>query len=485
MEGRKGSYLLEEGEERILIQQTEDDDGAGGDIEPAAIRLDIKISAQLFQITQQWKPASSYPPLLGVTGSDMVFHCSGRDTPAHQVIVGARSSALRKLLAGEKSSSSGTGGVSLERTKEGLVRIHLPKCEHLTLLLLLHYLYADDVPAVWDSRIGSHVQDLSSSKLNLFSIRTELPVLSLLTKRLPLPTLSSDLALAFSSTQKLVDSPSSLSPLRPDVILELKDARIGAHQSVLRSRSPFFSALFEDPDWTSSRVEPDANILTVDMRHFKLSVLNPIFRHLYEDAGAQDLFDYFHQETIDQFLDFVFEVLSAANELLIDKLVLICSSVVLRHVNIHNVTGLLSDASFYNARALKESLQLYIAQNIGSSFLSLIIFYFTTLTLTSPSLRSCAETMLESRLLDSMPLDTLSELSAFIGFRQGLRLPISRSGFLVSGELRSTSISFVLPLELPLTRISPTVLRRYGTSTRLACPPRHPRPDSPLRQDVQ
>lgn len=472
MEDRSGSYLLEEGEERILIQQNEDDEaGAGADIEPAAIRLDIKIATQLFVITQEWKPASSYPPLFGLAGSDMVFHVAGRDTPVHQIIVGARSSVLRKLLSREKLSATTVAGrgVSLERTAEGLVRVHLPKCEHFTLLLLVHYIYADDIPSVWDTRIGSHVQGLSpTKKLDLVSVRRELahlaevldiqaliPVLSLLTKRIPLPTLATDLARAFAVTQQLTsdlsvnDTPST-SPLRPDVILELQDARVGAHQAILRSRSPFFSALFEDPDWTRSRREADSGLLIVNLQHLKPSVMRPVFRFIYEDATAGVLFDYFHQSTIDQFLDFTLEVLATANELLLDKLVLICSSVILRHVTIHNVTGLLSDASFYHARALKESLQLYIAQNL--------------------------ETMLESRLLETMDLDILTELSTFIASRQGLRLPISRSGLLIQAAMDRQS-GWLAMQDIP----TPTLRSgRTFNTTRPPPLPRSPTVDSSL-----
>lgn len=414
MEGRRGSFLLEQSENHVV--STDED----GETESTPVRADIKIARQLVQIVDTWKPSSSYPPLFGVAGSDCVLHAAGRDTPAHQVILATRSSVLRRLLAGDKMPSC---RISVERTPEGLVRLHLPKSDHLTVLLLLQYLYSDDLPAVWDPRVGREIQDrsLSSRTVNLASVRSELRVLAetlelgalssilqLSSKTSPTPLLMTDLSHTFEAAQAILHSPSpSASPLRPDVIIELADRTVGGHESILRSRSPFFSALFDESEWTRSRRDEAGNI-TVNLRHLRWSTMRPVFRYLYEDVGAE-LFDYHHQETVDQFLDFVFEVLAAANELLLDQLILICSSVVLRHVTTHNVCSLLSDASFYHAVDLKRSLQGYIARNM--------------------------ETMLESHLLDPMPNDTLDELATFVIGRQGERLPISRSGILVTSAM--------------------------------------------------
>lgn len=386
IDGRKGSFLLSESESNVSAHAADDD----GEVESLAVKADIKVALQLWTISDEWKPAAAYPPLLGVAGSDCVLHVAGRDTPAHQTILAARSPIFRALLAGDKPPPGSR--VSLERTSEGLVRFHLPKSDHLTALILLHYLYTDSLVAVWDSRVGGRVQESGSAtrRLNLASIRLELKVLAecleltalasvldLITKTAPPPTLAADLARAFDLAQpSSLPSASSVDPITArssrstaDVVIILADRQVPAHSSILRSRSPFFLALFSDPDWTLARRSQPASPsspsssapipITIDLSHLKWSAMRLVFRFLYEGSGAE-LFDYHHQETIDHFLDFVFEVLGAANELLLDRLVLVCSEIVLRHVTIFNVCSLLSSSSFYNASELRESLQLYV-----------------------------------------------------------------------------------------------------------------------------
>lgn len=376
MDGRKGTYLLGPDEARLGEDADED-----GEVESTAVRLDVKVAHQLLQITDLWKIAEESSSLAGVAGSNCILHAAGRDTPAHLAVVAARSPVLCRLASGDQQGSS-AGPIAVERSPEGLVRFILPPVEHITVLLLMHYLYTDDIPSVWDSRIGTRLQELSASgrRLNVMAVRSELRVLAdalelssladalqYHTKTCVPPSLASDLSRAFQTTQTLLPSSAS-SPslssfaLRPDVILELADKQIGCHEAVLRSRSDFFSALFEDDDWTCTRRD-FAGVLVVNMQHRKASEMQLVFRFLYEGSGTE-LFDYHHQETIDQFLDFVFDVLAAARELLLDRLVLVCSTVILRHTTIYNVCSLLDSAGFYNAYALRDSLQHYIAQNM-------------------------------------------------------------------------------------------------------------------------
>lgn len=406
MDGRKGSFLL--GSDEMPLEKTEED----GESDVSTIRGDVKIATELLEITTTWAPASAYPPLFGVAGSDCVIHASGRDTPAHTFLLAARSPVLCRLLSGDRAAS---GRLSVEKTVEGRTRIHLSDCQHLTLLLLLQYLHSDDLPAIWDSRVGGRLQEVSfaAKGVDFTKIRLELralaqdlelplltPVLERLTKTLVAPSLSSDLARAFDSAQQRKVS----FPLRGDLVIDLADKTVEAHECILRSRSPFFSAMYEDQDWTLLRRD-DSGVVTVDMKHLTWPVMRLVFRFLYEGAGPE-LFEYHHQETLDLFLDFVFDVLAAATELLLDRLVLVCSTVILRHVTINNVCSLLDTASFYNALDLRDSLQHYISQNM--------------------------ETMLESHYLDSMPTDLLTELSSFVVAQQEMRLPVSRSNVLVA-----------------------------------------------------
>lgn len=90
------------------------------------------------------------------------------------------------------------------------------------------------------------------------------------------------------------------------------------------------------------------------------------------------------------------------NELLLDKLTLLCSSIIQRHITISNVCAVLVDATYFNATSLMRSLQGYISKNL--------------------------ETLMESRLLDDLPYDVIKALSEYIRGQQTLKAPFLRNG---------------------------------------------------------
>lgn len=96
-------------------------------------------------------------------------------------------------------------------------------------------------------------------------------------------------------------------------------------------------------------------------------------------------------------------------ELLLDRLVLVCSRTIVRHCSVYNAAALACEASFYQATVLKLSVFDYIV--------------------------ACMETMLESGLLDEMHEDVLLELSQHITKQQLRKLSVSRSNKLVNAAL--------------------------------------------------
>ena len=83
-----------------------------------------------------------------------------------------------------------------------------------------------------------------------------------------------------------------------------------------------------------------------------------------------------------------------------DRLVLLCSSVILAHVNVNNACFVLSESTHYQVHPLVEKLQDYISVNM--------------------------ETFLESRLLEDIPYSLVKQLSKFVRQRQMEKAPFSR-----------------------------------------------------------
>ena len=115
--------------------------------------------------------------------------------------------------------------------------------------------------------------------------------------------------------------------------------------------------------------------------------------------------------------------MAASNELMLDKLKLVCSAVLRsfgsspfpshhcatltsRTVTLNNVCSILAEAAFYEAPDLFR-----------------ICLYF---------LASSLETVLESHLLDDLSPDLINSIAQFVQDSQAEKMPISRSGFLVN-----------------------------------------------------
>ncbi|WVR05289.1 hypothetical protein IAU60_002302 [Kwoniella sp. DSM 27419] len=376
-----------------------------------SIAKDLSVAMKMCTILTRWRTDegdslfSWSDPLLG---SDVLVVIKDLAIPAHGVMLSLRIPKIRNLLAGKgKSERLVVGKYRSQRA------IHVKACHPLVGLLFLQYIYSDDIAAIWDARVARAVQaKFASLKLPLGDIKADLKALSDELELAPLSavlssagkqpilrqTLPVDIQAFFSSTYS---SPPSLAT-SCDVTVRLADKEVSCNSIILRSRCPFFEAMFADNDWTAKRREEGK--VVVQMTHLRWRPMKLVFQFIHE--GQEDhLFDYLHQETLDEFLDFVFEVLAAATELLLDRLVLVCSRVIIRHCNAFNAAALATEAAFYQATALKHSIFDYII--------------------------ACMETMLESGLLDEMDPDVLLDLSGVIAQKQTARLFVARSQLLV------------------------------------------------------
>ncbi|OCF55793.1 hypothetical protein L486_06545 [Kwoniella mangroviensis CBS 10435] len=417
--------------EEALKKKVEEDDE---DESSNSVTKDLPIAFRFCTILSRWKNDDGDSlfawgePLLG---SDVHLVVKDVAIPAHSVILSLRVPKFKDLLAGSGKVNSDHFSLGKYRKSKA---IHINACHPLVALLLLQYIYSDDISAIWDARVARAVQEkFATLELPLGQIKTDLKALADDLGLIPLSTvlssagkqpisrltLPSDLYAFFTSTHSLPPSPTT----QCDVTLVLADKEISCNSTILRSRCPFFEAMFADSDWTSRRV--DEGRVTVNMEHLEWPAMKLVFRYIHEGA-EDDLFDYLHQDTLDDFLDFVFEVLAAATELLLDRLVLICSRAIVKHCNALNAAALATEATFYQANTLKLSIFDYII--------------------------SCMETMLESGLLDEMDFDVLQDLSEVIAQKQATRLSVSRSQLLVK-QATEKHRDWLLLQDIPQPRV--------------------------------
>ena len=104
----------------------------------------------------------------------------------------------------------------------------------------------------------------------------------------------------------------------------------------------------------------DSEVVRVDLKHMDERVFSMVLRHLYADAG-EELFDDIVAKSLDEFIDMVIEVLSAANELMVGRLAQICQQTLGKYVNVRNVCSLLNTVAECSVDDFKRAALEYIA----------------------------------------------------------------------------------------------------------------------------
>jgi hypothetical protein len=244
----------------------------------------------------------------------MVQTQAGIDIPVHRVLLAARSSVLYEIFSGSKVVHDRDSKifVKLLHVKHASPTTPLPRllfagCHVMAVLILLTYLYSDELPAIWDRRVFVALeQEFRAWKVKPTQIKLELEILARmldlpsLAQALqppaicdPPPSLLRDLAQLFceAQSQYVTVSPEGLAtpPLHPDVVLQLADGDVVCHSMVLRARSVFFASFFGDPDWTIKRWKADGTI-EIDMKHLKWRAMQFVLRFLC-CGGGEEMFD--------------------------------------------------------------------------------------------------------------------------------------------------------------------------------------------------
>lgn len=375
--------------------------------------LDMK-KLLLLLSSSSTKSSSAPGSLRQPHGADIQVEVGQHAFPCHTVVLMARSPTFRQLLLSPKKAiSSEAAEITLSFPKgrskiTSLPRIVIQGAHSITVLILLFYLYSDRILAIWDRRISASLQsDLTFANIRGEDMRVglqklasvmELPALQAAlqyhVRTEPTPTMPDDLAKLYSDSQREASRLGS----SPDVLLQLKDQVIRCYSTILRARSPFFADLFGDEDWTRHR--KDANgVVTVDLAHLESRVMVFVLRFMCQ--GDEDIFDVVENvSSVDELLDLTFDVMAAANELLLDRLTHICAAVILRYLTPQTACFILSDATHLNAKQMVDRVQHYVSVNL--------------------------ELFLQSRLLEDLPFHLTKLLSRYIHAAQNAKSPFSR-----------------------------------------------------------
>ena len=248
--------------------------------------------------------------------------------PAHSFLLAARSRVLRVAL-GECRRSGAYADENLRMAKESdsKILITFQGFDILTLLELVHYVYSDRIFAFWrvnprSNLVAHRCRQIRAEMIKLGS-RIELVHFECAARRMSSgsePALPIDLEYALTKKDFFDDA---------DARVRLADGEVLIHSNIVSSRCPFFYGLFQGHSqggWIAQRISErrqDADFIEVDLSHMSSHAFKLVLRHIYADTGEQ-LFDYVAAETLDDFLDLVLEVLSIADELMLNNLVQVC-----------------------------------------------------------------------------------------------------------------------------------------------------------------
>jgi inhibitor of Bruton tyrosine kinase len=293
---------------------------------------------------------------------------------AHNAILACRSPSFRKLLVNPLSTEFKTSHVDavLEVSLDyGVVAI----------AQLVHYIYTDRI-----MNLPENGEDHKSERLEMIvqlrSLATKFdlkPLADILSSSsyivlAPQPTMRKNL-------KSLKNMFASLA--RPDAILCLADKEVPCHSFILAARCPFFETMLDNArmggGWLASRRRKAAAEGTTEFRiqlkHLSYNIMSLVLEHIYYDA-EEEIFDSVRKGCVDEFLEFVIEVLAVANELLLDRLKDVCQSILVRFgmgprsvfglmaVTLRNVATILEEAEIYAAEQLKDACIDYCALNI-------------------------------------------------------------------------------------------------------------------------
>jgi hypothetical protein len=269
-----------------------------------------------------------YDVEVGTTGCEVFI-------PVHGFILAARSSILRSTLAEcrETSEASITEFLTAKDSphsgaaSQSRIQVVFQGLDFLALINLVIYFYTDTLIDVWHftrqhPRMAFRYRQV---RVELMKTASQLKMgklehaARLMTE--PDRQMNLDMQFALTDPRFLDDG---------DTLLELNGAEMFAHSALLCQRCPFFDGLFNGRaggQWLAGRRQDNTEAVRIDLKHIDPTSFGLVLRYLYSDSGTE-LFDDIVCDDIDEFSELVLDVMSIANELMIDRLSQICQEVI-------------------------------------------------------------------------------------------------------------------------------------------------------------
>lgn len=227
------------------------------------------------------------------------------------------------------------------------------KCSLLTLVILHHYLYNDNVLSVWTTLGGGSLvpREYVEAKNELLTLAKEFELSALVCKlsfgetvdQLPL-----DMAKLCSTSEE------------GDVAIEVDGGQtLYAHRFILTQQSEFFQSCLSQR-WNNQ----DTKTAVVDLCHLPVSSVRLCLRFMYTH-NLESLFDQVVSTTSSKdFIAVVSLLLTTADELLLTPLKEFCELILSELVTVKNTASLLFLASAYNCDKLMTFMLSYICVNM-------------------------------------------------------------------------------------------------------------------------
>ena len=339
------------------------------------------IEKEVSEVLEQASMTSenTYDMVIGSTLSDVRL-------PVHEFIMSGRSRVFRDaMLDFRLKSSELVISELLTISMDGdTTLVMFQGLDFLTIFDLVLYAYTDSIVDFWN--VTRHAPSLAfryrSVRTELMKVasRLELRQLEPAVRQMANPrrSLHVDLELAIKESSFFESG---------DVVVDLADGEMLLHSDIVCQRCPFFEGLFRGRaggQWLSGRREGSAPV-RIDLTNVETHLFELVVRHLYTDAG-EEIFDDVTSEdlndllALDELLDHVMDVMSVANELMLDRLSQICQRFIGRYgtytyvpcrdeadnatVNARNVCSLLTAVAPSSVAEFKDAALEYVCLSL-------------------------------------------------------------------------------------------------------------------------